>query len=368
VAGEDRSQPATQKRKMKARESRQVVRSRELSGSLSLLAIVLLAGWQTGINIRPWRSLLGHVLAGPRSGNQQFMTTLAPMFGFLFLRWLGPPFALPLSVTLFSSVAQGGIVFSAEALQPKLERLNPITNIGNLFSLSGLSRMLKSFIPGGVIVYLAYAIGRRDWISIVTSSRAGANTLLNWTIGRWYEISWKSGMVLLAWSGVDYILQRRHLDNSLKMTKQEVIQESKENEGNPLVRGQIRRRRNEMRKRWTIKDIARATAVVTNPQHFAVAIEYRPQTMAAPVVIAKGMNRVAQRIKKAARWHNVPIVENPPLAQALFKATEVGEAIPAKLYAAVAEILEFLYRTQANLRNSMQASRAAAGTSSGVRN
>ena len=104
-----------------------------------------------------------------------------------------------------------------------------------------------------------------------------------------------------------------------------------------------------------MKDVRRATAVITNPTHFAVAIEYRPQTMPAPVVIAKGSDRIAQRIKQEARWHDVPIVENPPLAQALYRATEVGEAIPAKLYTAVAEILAFLFRTQASLRNLMAA-------------
>lgn len=109
-----------------------------------------------------------------------------------------------------------------------------------------------------------------------------------------------------------------------------------------------------------------ATAVVTNPQHFAVALEYRPQTMPAPIVVAKGMDDVALRIKEIARWHSIPIVENPPLAQTLYRATEVGEAIPAKLYTAVAEILAFLYRTQASLRKSVQAARAAAGSASGM--
>jgi flagellar biosynthetic protein FlhB len=152
------------------------------------------------------------------------------------------------------------------------------------------------------------------------------------------------------------------------MTKEEVTRESRDTEGNPLVRGHIRKLRREIRQRWTLKDVQRATAVVTNPTHYAVALEYRPETMAAPVVIAKGMDRIALRIKETARWHNIPIVENPPLAQALFKATEVGEAIPAKLYAAVAEILAFLYRTQNSLRNAMQAGRTAAGPAPGKRN
>jgi flagellar biosynthetic protein FlhB len=150
------------------------------------------------------------------------------------------------------------------------------------------------------------------------------------------------------------------------MSKEEVSRESKDAEQSPLVRAHVRKLRSEIRKRWTMQDVERATAVVTNPEHFAVALEYRPQTMPAPVVVAKGMNEVALRIREAARWHGIPIVENPPLAQALYRATEVGEAIPAKLYTAVAEILAFLYRTQASLRNSVQAARAAAGPPSGM--
>jgi flagellar biosynthetic protein FlhB len=152
------------------------------------------------------------------------------------------------------------------------------------------------------------------------------------------------------------------------MTNQEVSQEMKDAEGSPLVCGEIRRRRRVMRKQWTMKDVRRATAVVVNPQHFAVALEYRPQAMPAPVVVAKGMNKMALRIKETARWHNIPIVENPPLAQALYRATKVGQAIPAKLYTAVAEILAFLFRTQASLRNQVLAARAAAKSAPGMRN
>jgi flagellar biosynthetic protein FlhB len=369
VPGEDRSQQATPKRKLKARESGQVVRSRELTSALSLLAIVLLLGFQSGVSVGPWRSLLGQMLAGARQGDRELAASIAPVLWRLLLRWLAAPFALLWSIAVASSIAQGGLVFAPAALEPKLERLNPARNIGHLFSMAGISRMLKSLIPVVAIAYIGFIIASRDWIAVVTSSRASISALLGWAFSRWYEIEWKCGMVLLAWAGVDYFFQKRNLDNSLKMTKEEVRQESKESEGNPQIRAQIRRRRREMRKRWSMKDVERATAVITNPTHFAVAIEYRPMTMAAPVVVAKGMNRIAERIKSAARWHGIPIVENPPLAQALYKATEVGEAIPAKLYAAVAEILAFLYRTQANLRNSIQSARAAAaGAAHGARN
>jgi flagellar biosynthetic protein FlhB len=155
--------------------------------------------------------------------------------------------------------------------------------------------------------------------------------------------------VMLAWSGLDYFLQRRNYEQSLRMTKQEVKQEAKDSDGNPFTRGRVRRLRRALLRKILAKDVQRATAVVTNPTHYAVAIEYRPETMSAPVVVAKGRNLLAQRIKQIARWHEIPIVENRVLAQALYKSTEVGQAIPPKLYAAVAEILAFLYRAQARM-------------------
>jgi flagellar biosynthesis protein FlhB len=203
---------------------------------------------------------------------------------------------------------------------------------------------------------------------VISSSRAAVPALLGWMYTRWYEIAWKCGLVLLAWSVVDYFLQKRQMENSLMMTKQEVTQEGKDAEGSPQVRGEIRKRRRALRKKWTMKDVQRATAVIVNPQHFAVALEYRPQTMSAPVVVAKGVNEMALKIKQTARWSNIPIVENAPLAQALYRAAEVGEAIPAKLYTAVAEILAFLFRTQATLRNQILAAQAAARSVSGMRN
>jgi flagellar biosynthetic protein FlhB len=332
---------------------------------LGLLAVVLLIGWQAGIHVGPWRGLLRQMLGSARRGNEEIVSTISPVLGALLVRWLAAPFALLWGVTVLASVAQGGLVFSASGLEPKWERLNPGKNLSNLFSMAGFSRMLKSLLPAAAIVYVGIAMAGRDWSAVISSSRATSPMLLGWMFERWFEIAWKCGLVLLAWAGVDYFFQRRNLENALKMTKEEVTRESRDNEGNPLVRGHIRKLRREIRKRWTLKDVQRATAVVTNPTHFAVAIEYRPETMNAPVVIAKGMDRVARRIKETARWHNIPIVENPPLAQALFRATEVGEAIPAKLYAAVAEILAFLYRTQANLRNSMNTARNPGGPSTG---
>ena len=364
MADQDRSQKATPKRRQDARKRGQVARSRDLTGALGLLAVVLFLGWQAKLGVDTWQRLLAQVLDRGNSWDLRTVNGMVSMTGSALLRCLAAPFALVWTISLVSSVAQGGFVFSVDPLLPKLSRLSPVTNLKNMFSIAGLSRTLKSLVPVGAILFVAFVIARRDWTAIMASSRADMRPLLGWISGRLFELGWKCGLILLAWSAIDYFLQYRQLESSLRMTRQEATQEAKDAEANPQTRNAIRRRRREIRKRWSMKDVERATAVVTNPQHFAVALEYRPPQMPAPVVVAKGMDDVALQIKETARWHSVPIVENPPLAQALYRATEVGEAIPAKLYAAVAEILAFVFRMQATLR-SREAARAAAAAPPG---
>jgi flagellar biosynthetic protein FlhB len=155
---------------------------------------------------------------------------------------------------------------------------------------------------------------------------------------------WKAAAVFLALGILDYWRQRRQYMRDLSMSKQEVREEIKETEGNPQIRARIRRLRRDLLRRQMMREVSKATAVVVNPTHFAVALRYQVDTMAAPRVVAKGKNYLALRIRQLAVHHQVPVVENPPLAQALYKSAEVGQEIPAHLYRAVAEVLAYIYR------------------------
>jgi flagellar biosynthetic protein FlhB len=351
VPGEDRNQKPTPRRRQEARKHGQVARSRELAGALSGLSVVLLLGWQSSSAAGTWKNLFLNFSSHEGIGDLGTMIALATAVGGATMRLVALPFAMVWTLSVLSNIAQGGVVVSTEPLLPSWNRLNPLTNLKQMFSTTALERTLKSLVPVAVILSIGIVITRRDWIAIATSPNGDVKALLIWIAGRLYEVGWKCSLILLAWSVVDYGVQRYHLSQTLMMTRQEVIQESKDTEGSPFTRNRIRKRQREARKRWTMKDVARATAIVANPDHIAIALEYRPDTMAAPVVLAKGLDQIALRIKDVGRWNNIPIVENPPLAQALYRAAEVGEAIPAKLYAAVAEILAFIYRTQASLRN-----------------
>jgi len=351
VASENRSERATARRREKAREKGQVPRSRDLVTALTLLTVTLMLSWQPEVWIGRWHDFFGRLLTSSYAGDIGLGSSIFSWTALTIVQWIAPILLLALGVAVFSSAAQGGFIFAPDAFKPNWSRLNPASNIGQMFSFAGLSRALRSLIPGSAILFILVNVFQRDIAKIVHLSRFGPRAVLTQEGSLLFELAWKCGLVMLAWSGADYFFQRWNYERSLRMTKQEVKEETKDTEGNPLIRGRMRRIRRAFMRKILTKDVARATAVVTNPTHYAVALEYRPETMSAPVVVAKGRNLLAERIKQIARWHEIPIIENPPLAQALFKATEVGQAIPPKLYVAVAEILAFLYRTKSRMQS-----------------
>lgn len=348
---DNRTEKATPKRRTKAREHGQVLRSRDLVSAITLLGVVCAMAWAPGIWISHWQRYFTNLLdvAASTRWDAGGMPLLAAT-GSVVLLWAGPLLATAFIVAVASTLAQGPPTFAVEALTPNFNRLNPVNNVQQLFSMAGVSRVLRSLLPTSIILYLAIRLIQGHAESILHASRLHGAALLALLGSLCVGLAYRSGMVFLAWSGLDYFLQWRSYEKSLRMTKQEVRDENRENEGNPEIRGRIKRLRREQARKSLQKAMQRATAVITNPTHFAVALEYRAATMAAPVVVAKGQNLVAQRIKELARWNDIPIVENPPLAQALYKGTDVGQAIPPKLYAAVAEILAFVYRAQMRMR------------------
>jgi len=360
LADESRTERATPRRRQKARERGQVVRSRELPAAIALLAVTMMLWWFHRGWLEQCREILVRLLSS--AVHADFASETPPLVwaGRLTIQWAAPALLLGWGVALAGSLAVGGFVFAPSTSAPKSDRLNPATNLRRLFSFAALPGLLKSLVPTSLILYFAVAIFAREWNQIPQLSQATPRGCLRWMLGLSFEMAWKTGLVFLLWSGLDILLAHFRHERELRMTREELREELKETEGHPTVRGRIRRLQREMRRRRMLRDVARATVVVTNPDEFAVALEYRPQTMVAPVVVAKGRRLLARMIKQEARWHGIPLVENPTLAQALYRATEVGRAIPAKLYAAVAEILAFVYRTQMRVAS-------AAGATPGAR-
>lgn len=346
MADEGRTEQATPRRRQRARREGEVPRSREFPAALALMTLVLFLWWYPQNWKDDWRNLLERSLASATHSDMAEGTPVLNWVAWRVCVWAAPAMALAWLAALAGSFALGGFVAAPAALAPKPQRLNPANNLQKLFSLNGLQGLLKSLVPSAFVLYITLAIMVRDWDQTLQMCRVGIRSSVGWILGRIFEISWKGGLVFILWSGFDVLISRLNFERQLRMTRQEVREDFKETEGHPAIRGRIRRLQREMRRRRMLRDVARATVVVTNPSEYAVALEYKPETMAAPVVVAKGRNLLAQRIKREARWHGIPVVENPPLAQALYRATEVGQSIPAKLYTAVAEILAFIYRTQ----------------------
>ncbi len=350
MAKDNKTEKATPRRREKARKRGQITRSREVSSALAVLGVTLFLGWQAQDWGMQWRQWFSQWLDVATNGELTTGVPLMQTAAVAVLKWWIPAILLGWTVAVFGMVSQGGFVLASEPLTPKWARISPASNIKKLFSISSVSRFLKSMLPMSFLLYLCISIFARDWEQLIHAGGMGAGAVLSWAFGHAYEVAWKAGLVLLVWSGVDYLLQRLDFEKNLKMSKQDIRDEAKETEGSPLVKGKIRRLQREMRRKRMMQDVSRATVVITNPDEYAVALDYQPDTMAAPMVLAKGRNLLAQQIKQIARWNEIPIVENRPLAQALYKAAEVGQSIPIKLYATVAEILAFLYRTQSHMR------------------
>jgi flagellar biosynthesis protein FlhB len=315
-----------------------------------MAGIMVLAG-QLPAFASEWRGLLRREL------NSATQANALPVWRNDLLIFRGVAIAASLSwlVAAIAGVAQGGLVFAPSALTPSLNRLNPASRIAQLFSLSAVSRMLKSLLPTAAIVYLAVGLLARDWTrfrSLLYGTGAG---VLAFTTSRMFELAWKAALVLLVWSAADYLLERWRHENELKMSRQDLKDEFKETEGNPAVKQRIRRLQRHARRRRMLKDVERAAVVITNPTEFAIALEFNLQ-MEAPVVVAKGRGALAAQIREVALWHGIPLVENPPLAHALYRAVEIGQAIPPKLYAVVAEILAAIWRAQARAAQTATAS------------
>jgi flagellar biosynthetic protein FlhB len=330
--------------KKKARTQGDSVRSRELLSAVALLGGVLVLGHVSVSFVHSWRTVFEHSLdagsLGDGDADIRWITAFRRMLAPAILP-LGLVMAASFAGALMVGVAQGGgIEFHPNAIGFKLSKLNPGANLANMFSMRAGARVMKSLVPGGAMVLFGWSALHALMIPMPVLSVMRLPYALNVT----YKLALDAAMVTLAWSGLDYAVEWSAWNQRMKMTKQELKDEMKQTQGNPQVKGRVRQAQNAMRRRKARADISRASVVVTNPTHYAVALEFSFETMQAPTVLAKGRDLHAAAIREEARWAGIPLIENPPLARSLYQLVEPGQSIPFELYAAVAGILAFLYR------------------------
>jgi flagellar biosynthetic protein FlhB len=349
----ERTEQATQHRREQARKEGDILHSRELSAAAGTLAGVMVLGALGPRVLIGWRGVLQGFLdlGAPAHWEPSALAPTLAAMRRLTLALLGPIAVMMATVAaaaLGVGVAQtGGVSFHPGAIGFKPDRINPVSNIKNLFSLRAAARLAKSLFPAAILaVFAVQRIGRE--LGMPPFSIVRVETLGTDIYGLLLAASW----LLFGWSAIDYLVEWQSRESRLKMSRQDQREEMQQTEGNPQIRGRIRNLQRQARRRRVKADVSKAAVVLTNPTHYAVALGFDFATMEAPKLLAKGRNLLAEEIKAEARWAGVPIVENPPLARSLYRSVEVGQAIPVDLYAAVAAILAYLYRqrVEAELR------------------
>ncbi len=256
---------------------------------------------------------------------------------------LSPAFVI---IPLFSVAAyllQNGIVFSTKPLEPNMAKLDPISGAKKFFSVTSIAELFKSLLKIAVLGYVVYTSVAKEWRTLPSLVDMEVVSSMAYTGRVTLRILTRTVWVLAVIAVIDYAYQKWNYLRGLRMTKEEVKEEHKETEGDPLVRSRIRSIQRELARKRMMQDVPGADVVVTNPVHLAVALKYDRKSSRAPVVVAKGAGLIAERIKEIAREHDIPVVENKPLARSLFKFVEVGMEIPESLYRAVAEVLAYVY-------------------------
>ena len=349
------TEQATPLRKKKAKEKGDSVHSRELLSAMAMLGGIMMLGAMSNGFVADWGKVYQESLRSAttnvnglngQSGEQLFNVAVRRIL-VPALMPVGLVMAASFAGALVSGVAQsGGVQIYPSAVELKFSKLNPVTNLGNLFSLRSATRLVKSLVPAAVMVVLGWGALKALMIRMPVMSLLRLPATFSAAYGLALDAAW----VTLVWSALDYAIEWRSWNQRLKMSKQELREEMRDAMGNPQIKAKIRQAQRAMRKRKVKADMSRASVVITNPTHYAVALEFSFETMSAPTVLAKGRDLLAAEIREEARWAGVPIIENPPLARSLYKMVEPGQSIPFDLYAAVAGILAFLYRQKVEER------------------
>ena len=363
-SNQDRSEQPTPQRLEKAHREGQVARSQELSGALILLAgtgaLATAGGGAIGMHLidvmieqRQWMALgpLDQATAVVilRSVVQQTVTALLP-------------FMLSLvAIALLVNLIQARGVFSMVPVTPKLSRVSPLSGFRRVFSPQAPFALVKSVAKLTFLVAVTYNVMRGAWPDIVGLSRFESGDVLLMLRKLGTKLAFVTGVTFLGIAAFDYLFQTRQHIRGLKMTKQDVLREHKETEGDPIIKSRIRALARSLSRQRMLADVAKADVVVTNPTHVAVALKYDPGVAAAPMVLAMGQRKLAERIKEAALAARVPLLENRPLAQALIATAKVGQQVPPALYTVVAEVIAFVFRQRQRRPEGLTASSGGNG-------
>lgn len=352
--GGEKTEPATEKKLKDARDEGKVAKSKELTAAFDLIVLFLV--------LKIFISFIGGQMINIFSFvydripefieiNEQDLSSIAVnnfMRG-IILKWflmVLPFFIFGVAITILISIIQVGWKVTAKSMQPKLSKFNPINGFKRMFSKDSLFELFKSFFKIGIIAYVAYTAVKDHENDIFILYDIPLNRALLLVGDIIINTGLKISIVYLVVGIADFVYNKHKFNEDMKMTKQEVKDEYKNTEGDPQIKGRQKRKMQEASQRRMMQDVPKADVVITNPTHFAVAVKYDANENSAPVVVAKGQDYVAMKIKEIAKENDVEIVENKPLARMLFHNVDIGAEIPPELYQSVAEILAMIYKTK----------------------
>lgn len=343
---EEKTEKATPKRRQESRKKGQVAKSNEINSAIVLLATFSMVFALLPRMVEDVKKLIVSCLV--LSSTKQL--TVAEVHGLaisiiVFIVKVTIPIMLTAAVMgVAANLGQIGFLISEQALSIKLDRINPLEGFKRILSKRSLVELVKAVLKIVIIGYVSYRSIRNsiDWFaaSSMLSPGSAANTLSKLI----QKLVLQTGGLLFVLAGLDYMYQRWEFEQGIKMSKQEIKEEYKQTEGDPQIKSKIKEMQRQIARRRMMQEVPKADVIITNPTHYAVAIQYDGETMDAPIIIAKGQNLIAEQIKKIGDQHSIPKVENKPLAQTLYRTVEIGQSVPPELYQAVAEVLAFVYR------------------------
>lgn len=345
-----KTEEATPKKVSDSKKKGHVPKSADFNSALSSLVFAMLLG---SLGEHLFSRSLETLRASLRTGFgaslsvgeiQRLLLQSLARFSIIFL-----PFAL-LAVILgiVSNLIQVGFIFSAKPITPDFKRLNPLEGFKNIFSMKSLFTMVKSVLKLVIVSWITYQGLKEIMVQITNAGQMGIEKLYPFFFDIIKTLSLSIAKIMIVLGVVDFVVQKRDFKKNLRMTKEEIKTEYKQMEGDPKIKSARQQKQREMSRRRTLKNVEQASVIITNPTHIAIALRYELGKDQAPMVVAKGVDYMAQKIKEKAKEKGIPIIENKPLARAMYPKVEEGSFVPVELYQAIAEILALVYQMEKN--------------------
>lgn len=342
----DKTEEPTPKKKKDARKQGNIAKSAEVNKAMTFIAILVVIYMMSGSIISELQGFIVNILSGDFSMTMNDNTIKILMFKVMmsFMKIVLPISLIIMVFGILGSLIQTGLFFSMESLKPKFSKLNPLTGLKNMFSMKAIVNLIKSMVVICIMIYLGYSFMSKNFEGIIKSGDIYLPYLFNIVLDLIKSILTSITLAVAVVAALDYGYEKFSHKKGLKMTKQEVKEEYKQMEGDPHIKGKIKQKQRQMANQRMMQAVPSSTVIVTNPTHISIAIRYEQGKDTTPIVVAKGADEVAFRIREIAKSHDIPIIENVPLARLIYKEVEIDQEIPEEMYKAVAEVLVAVYK------------------------